>query len=105
MLEIKTDHKWKQFKYGYDVEKRKDYKDYDWMDENDKGDGWIIYHRRLHHIYHRRLYHISDFVLIENENIPEFSGWNGYHSDSFFSGVLIKVSQDGEQYKIGTYCG
>ena len=95
MLEIKTDHKWKQFKYGYDVEKRKDYKYYDWMDENDKGDGWIIYHRRL--------YHISDFMRIEN--IPEFSGWNGYHSDSFFSGVLIKLSDDGERYKIGTYCG
>ena len=60
MLEIKTDHKWKQFKYGYDVEKRKDYKDYDWMDEHDKGDGWIIYHRRLHHIYHLQArFHLS----------------------------------------------
>ena len=92
-LTIKTDHKWKPFRYQYEVERRKDYKDYDWMDENDKGDGWIIYLRRL--------YNLSDFMRIEN--IPEFSGWNGYHSDSFFSGVLIKVSQDGEQYKIGTY--
>lgn len=24
------------------------------------------------------------------------SGWHGFHSDSFFSGVAIQVSRDGE---------
>ena len=94
MLEINTDNKWKQLRYGYEVEKRKDFKDYDWMEEDEKHDGWIIYRRRL--------YHLSDFMRIEN--IPEFSGWDGYLSDTFFSGVLIKLSDDGERYKIGTYC-
>lgn len=32
-----------------------------------------------------------------------FSGWDGYHSDSYFSGIVIKLSPDGEQYQVGTY--
>ena len=37
-------------------------------------------------------------------NPPEFmKGWDGYISDSFFSGVLIKISDDNEEYQIGTY--
>jgi hypothetical protein len=39
-------------------------------------------------------------------NVPDtetFKGWDGYSSDSAFSGVLIKISKDGEEYKIGTF--
>lgn len=33
----------------------------------------------------------------------DFKGWDGYASDSYFSGVLIKLSRDGEEYMVGTY--
>ena len=92
--EIITDHKWKQFKYGYEVpEKVKN--DFDWLEEEEKDDGWIYYRKNW--------YHESDFMRIDNNN-PFYSlGWHGYHSDSFFSGVLIQISDDGEGYKIATY--
>ena len=27
----------------------------------------------------------------------------GYYSDSYFSGVVVKISRDGERYRVGTY--
>jgi hypothetical protein len=88
MCQIITDHKWKQFHY-WDTVPANIYKDYDWLDPQDKSDNWIEYRRSW--------YHVSDFMRCQN-----FSGWHGYHCDSFFSGVLVEISDDGEQYRIGT---
>ena len=41
-------------------------------------------------------YHLADF---ERRSIGE---WHGQHCDSFFSAVLVRVSDDGETYRIGT---
>tara|TARA_R100001129_G_scaffold159072_1_gene123120 strand:- start:169 stop:510 length:342 start_codon:yes stop_codon:yes gene_type:complete len=50
-------------------------------------------------------YHVSDFVRISGvDNLNnQFEPWDGYSSDSFFSGVLIKLHRDGETYTVGTY--
>jgi hypothetical protein len=51
-------------------------------------------------------YHLDQFMRFgfPGESKPDWAGtWDGYSSDSFFSGVVIKLSDDGEQYKIGTY--
>ena len=32
-----------------------------------------------------------------------FRGWDGYANDTYFSGTIIKLSSDGERYKIGRY--
>ena len=44
-------------------------------------------------------YHVSDFMRTPME------GWDGAAPDSFFSGVLIKLHEDGETYTVGTYIG
>ncbi len=92
-LTIKTNYQWKNFLYGNEVPK-KVLAEYDWLDDDEKMNGWI--QRRGEY------YHISDFM---GTTPPKrFGGkWNGYLSDSFFSGVLIEVSDDGEQYRIGYY--
>lgn len=92
-LTIKTDHKWKNFLYGNEVPK-KVLAEYDWLSEDEKWDGWV---RRG-----KEYYHISDFMRIPGPN-PFGGKWNGYFSDSFFSGIVIEMSDDGEQYKIGLY--
>ncbi len=46
-------------------------------------------------------YHVSDFMV--NPAIQFMDGWDGYTSDSFFSGVLIKLHKDGETYTVGTW--
>lgn len=60
---------------------------------DDNLDGFILYRRQW--------YHASDFMRIENNH--DMENWNGYSSDSFFSGIVIKLSNDSENYMIGTY--
>lgn len=66
-------------------------------------------------------YHIDQFMLEPDTALDEalhiearelgydkspnfgFEGWDGYRPDSFYSGVLIKVSDDFETYTVATY--
>ena len=82
-----------QIKYDYEVPK-KVLDDYDWLDEDDKAIGWIKHRKRW--------YHLSDFMRADKDS-PMFPKWDGYHSDSFFSGVLVKFTDDGDGVYIRTY--
>lgn len=88
-IRIITDNKYKPFKYSYEVPKRvlEDYEDESY--------GFILYRKRW--------YHLSNFMRIDENNPFHVLGYDGYLSDSFFSGVLIKLSRDGEAYKIATF--
>lgn len=45
---------------------------------------------------------LGDYMQIDsNSSFPK--QWHAYHSDSFFSGTLIELSDCGEQYRIATY--
>jgi len=94
-MKIVTDHKWKHFKYGYEVPKKVMKDQFDWMDEDQVDDGFICYRGTW--------YHAGEFMRIVGNPDKEFSKYHGYHSDSFFSGVLVKLSDDGEAYQIATY--
>ena len=96
-LKVITDRKWKQFKYRNEVPKRVLAREFDYQDgESDTLDGFFCYRKRW--------YHLDGFMCID-KNSPFPKQWNGYASDSFFSGVLIEVSHDGETYRVGTYIG
>jgi len=86
---ITTDNKWREFRYRYEVPEKVLDSEFDWLDK-DVDDGFIYYKKRW--------YHLNEFMLSSH-----FTDWNGYHSDSFFSGTLIKVSKDCDEFKIGTY--
>ena len=94
-LEIITDNKWKPFRYGNEVPKKVLDDDFDWMDEDQIGDGFFKYKGQW--------YHLDEFMRISKNAPAPMKKWHGYLSDSFFSGVLIKVSSDGEEYIVGTY--
>ena len=93
-LRIVTNNNNRQFLYGYDIPDKVLEEQFDHLDEDEKCDNFIKYRNNY--------YHISDFMRIEhNENLK---GWDGYLSDSYFSGILIKLSEDdNESYKIATY--
>lgn len=42
--------------------------------------------------YKNNVYDLGEFMRAEK--IPEFEGWDGYSSDSFFSGILVKYPKD-----------
>lgn len=93
-LIIKTDNRWKNFKYAYEVPKRVLKRQFDWMDDPD--DGTFLK-------YKNHWYSLSDFMRISAGAPPELRKYDGSAADGFYSGVLIKISPDGEQYKIATY--
>ena len=90
-MRIRTDYRWKNFLYGYEVPK-KIHKEYDYLDEDARYDHWFRYRNRW--------YHLSDFLVCKGD---QFGDWQGYCGNSL-GGVLIKVSRDVERYMIGAYC-
>jgi hypothetical protein len=94
-LTVKSDLKWKDFKYGYEVPKSVLKKQFDHLYDSKAHDSFFKFRGYW--------YHLSDFMLTEKDEELLRAGWQGYHSDTYFSGVLIKLSSDGESYIIGTY--
>jgi hypothetical protein len=97
-LTITTDNKWRDFVYRADVPKAILESDFDYQDEDEALDGFFKYRGVW--------YHLDMFTRLEgpweNGSLGAM-GWHAYHGDSFYSGVVIKVSRDGERFKVGTY--
>ena len=94
-LQIITNNNERHFLYGFEVPKSVLTDQFDYLDDDMQSDGFIHYRGIW--------YHTSDFMRIENHPDTDFSSWHGYSSDSYFSGVLIRLSDDGETYQIATY--
>lgn len=90
-MKIKTNKHWRSFKSRHEVPAKILKSEFDWLNPDDYGwdDGFIHYRGWW--------YHLSQF-----ERSPS-KEWDGAHPDSCFSGILIKLSDDGESYRIGTY--
>ena len=105
-MNIVTNHHWRAFVYREDVPEKILEDDFDWTNEDHEesddylgsigvarsapADGFIKY--QGHH------YHLGEFMRCHGELLE--LGWEGVANDTFFSGILIKVSEDGEQYQI-----
>ena len=96
-MQILTNNHERQFLYGYEVPQSV-IDDYDHLVDGENQDGWIRYRNTW--------YHLSDFMVLSNSGfgvVSEFDNWSGYTSDSAFSGVVIRISDDCETYQIATY--
>ncbi len=51
--------------------------------------------------YKGHVYDLGNFMRLDREQ-TEFAGWHGYHADSFFSGILVKLIDD-EAVVVGMY--
>ncbi len=92
-MEIITDYKWKNFKDRSEIPELILEEEFNWLTEHECN-GFICYKKEW--------YHLSEFLsTCKNKGFPD--NWQGYSSDSFFSGIVIEISNDGEMYRIGTY--
>lgn len=92
-LTFKTNHAYRFFVYRSDVPAKVLADQFDHLAEDDALDGFFCYRGRW--------YHLSDFMRFDhNEDLAD---WDGYAADSMFSGVVIKLSDDCERYKVATY--
>lgn len=94
-LKIITNHRWREFISGFELTE-KEKKEFDYMSKEEIEEGTFFRYRNW-------IYTLGDFMRIDKGMFEDFADWNGYASDSFFSGVLIKISDDGDQYQIATY--
>jgi len=94
-MNIISNYQYRNFLYGYELPE-KIRADFDYVDDIDSA-SFIKYRGQY--------YSIDDFMVIQTgpNAISEFAEWHGYYSDSFFSGILIRLSDDHEQYQIATY--
>lgn len=88
MSTIKTNHQWREIQTGYDVPDKIWADRFEWADRSDS----VVQ-------FKGHWYHLSEFIRADKI----FPGWHGAAPDSFFSGVLIRFSEDVERCIIGTY--
>ena len=100
MSEVKiiTNNHVRELRYLYELsesEQNTVKKDFDWIDDSSTA-SWDD---ELFINYRNSWYCLSDFMSLHNKvynpNPPDFmQGFDGYLSDSFFSGILIKLFDD-----------
>ena len=67
-------------------------KDFDWLEDLENDSCFFKYRGTIHHL--------RDFLRC---NADAFDDWHGVSADTYFSGTLIKVLDDG-QIIVGSYC-
>jgi hypothetical protein len=101
MINIRTNYHWRDLISGYeltDVERE----EFDYLDEDD-----LLDHQFIR--YQNWVYDLGEFMRCPepqeacSTHANTFENWHGYQSDSFFSGVVIRYSDDCEQIQVGTY--
>lgn len=90
-IKIMTNNKPRQLVYGYELtDKQK--QDFDYIEDIDSHD-FVKYKNNI--------YDLSEFMRVENND--SLKGWEGYSSDSYFSGTLVKYIDD-DSVIMGWYC-
>lgn len=97
-MKIKTNNQYRNLVHGYELT-GSEKEDFDYIKDIDTHD--FIKYKGM-------IYDPSEFMATPHneparQELNKLSAWDGYQSDSFFSGVVIKYSSDFEQVKIGTY--
>jgi hypothetical protein len=91
-MNIITDNKSRPFLFAYEVPQKILEEQFDWLTEENT-DGFFKYLNGW--------YHISEFMVVDPKT---FGGkWRSSSPNGFFSGVLLNVSDDGEEYVVGRY--
>ena len=91
-LKIKTDHKWRYFKYGHELPNQKKWKkEKNWLELEAFDTMPFVYYRKWY-------YALDEFMRMSKDHVQ---GWEGYVGETAFSSVVLKISKDGERYKIG----
>ena len=99
MITITTNNQPRELLYLQDfseAEQQQIRSDYAWMQPDDLECNYGFFR------YRSIIYHLQDFI--HADDFGELEGWHGYHSYSYFSGVLIRLTEDCESVVVGRYC-
>ena len=94
-MEIITNNQSRPLIYGYELSD-KEKREFDYIDDIDSAQffrykGWV--------------YDLNEFQRVSDtmENCHGFNGWHGFQSDSFFSGIVVKYTDDYESVIVGMF--
>lgn len=91
---IVTNNHWRQFDCRCDVPQNILDSEFDWTTEDDS-DGYFRYKGTW--------YHLSEFMRTGYPGQVDDNGYHASKGDSYFSGILIRLSDDGEKFQVATY--
>lgn len=94
-LTVKTNNVPRNLIYGYELSE-KERKEFDYIAQDDIGTHEFFR-------YKGEVYDPSDFMRASD--MTGLGGWDGYASDSYFSGIVIKYADEHfETVVVGFYC-
>ena len=73
----------------------KEQREFDYLEREDEKYGAAFIR------YNKVVYKVGEFMRINNN--PDLKDWDGYVSDTYFSGVLVKFDRECEMVKMGRY--
>lgn len=96
MIEIKTNHHWRIPLYWWDLNEEEQ-KEFDYLSEDEALERNFLRYRGTPYDAH-------EFLTTSGlPEVNELTKWDGYHSESFCTGVVIRWSSDFEEYQIGSF--
>ena len=81
--------------YGYELTD-KEREDFDYYDNDEILDAMFFR-------YKSQVYDLGEFMRLDRYS-PFPKIWHGYMSDSYFSGVLVRYTDDQDNVIVGWYC-
>ena len=98
-MKVKTNNVPRDVIEAYELteQEREEFDYLDW-DAIDNGEDSATFLR-----YKGELYDLSEFEAIPHRWVDGWRNWHGYQSDSFFSGLVIRFTDDFEQVTVGRY--
>jgi hypothetical protein len=93
---IKTNHQYRHTLDWYELTPREQ-KDFNYLDTEDAQCGAAFIR------YRGYTYDLGQFMQVGDHAPRELAGWHGYHSDSYFSGIVVRFDDECERVMLGTY--
>lgn len=94
---ITTNNVPRWLEYGHELSDA-ERKEFDYL-EGDSLDNNLFFR------YKGQVYDLNEFVRLNdiNPNTGLFKGWHAIKNETFFSGLIIKITDDSEQVIVGMY--
>lgn len=97
-MQIITNNKPRHIIYGFELSD-KEKEQFDYLDNIDE----CSFFRYKGEIYNLGEFMRIDKVIAPHPQRPGWENWQGYSSDSYFSGVLVRYTSDNESVIVGCY--
>ena len=100
-LKIITNYQPRDVLYWYELTEAEQ-KDFDYLDTETRQSDATFFR------YRGNVYDLGEFERTPHneparQELNKLSKWDGYHSDSYFSGIVVKYVEEFERVIVGTY--